>query len=297
MKYEKAINESITFIEGNLEKELTVDIIAKHVGYSKYHFHRIFQGIIGESIMDYIRSRRLTNAAKMLLFSEEKIIDIAIYFGFESQEAFTRAFQRMYHLPPGKYRKIISKIVYHKEDVKMKSEDLKGWILSGTNTNLYEIGIDHQTFHKGRSSGYLKSKNEESHTADEFGTLMQQFKAERYLNKRVKLSGFLKTKHLEGSAAFWMRVDSRFGDVLQFDNMNNRSVTEDTDWNYYEIILDVSEESSSISFGALLAGRGHLWIDNLKFEEVDLTVPTTNMDYTTDMNEEPVNLTFESDTL
>lgn len=94
------IHNSIEFIENHLEEEeLNLDRIAKEAGFSKYHFHRLFQKYVGKSVAEYIRSRRLSSAAQLLLYSEERILDIALLYGFDSQEAFTRAFKGLYALP------------------------------------------------------------------------------------------------------------------------------------------------------------------------------------------------------
>lgn len=123
--------------------------------------------------------------------------------------------------------------------------------------------------------------------------MMQQFKAEKYLGKRIKLSGFIKSKGVDGFCGFWMRVDDALGDVLQFDNMSDRPIVGDTEWNHYYIVLDVPKNSAVISFGVLLLGKGQVWIDELKFEEVDERTPTTNIDFTVDLLDEPTNLSFE----
>jgi hypothetical protein len=145
----------------------------------------------------------------------------------------------------------------------------------------------------GRSSGFLKSVTVQS--INEFGTMMQQIKAQKYLDKRIKLSGFLKAKDLDGFCSFWMRVDNAYGDILQFDNMGDRPITKETEWNHHSIVLDVPKNSDSISFGVLLSGNGHVWIDSLKFELVDKSVPTTNIDYSKEIKEEPTNLSFEEE--
>ncbi|MGM9987369.1 MAG: AraC family transcriptional regulator, partial [Bacillaceae bacterium] len=105
--------------------------------------------------------------------------------------------------------------------------------------------------------------------------------------------GFLKAKGIDGFCGFWMRVDNASEDVLQFDNMSNRPITKETDWNHYAIVLDIPKNSAIISFGVLLSGNGQVWIDELKFEEVDDNTPTTNIHIVTDILDEPKNLSFE----
>jgi len=292
MSYSPIIQETIEYIEKNLHEELSLESTAQHVGFSKFHYHRIFQKEVGVTVSEYIRYRRIANAANLLLYSDEKIIDIALYYRFESQESFTRSFKKYYQLPPGQYRKIMSKLTIQREEVMLKNEQLiKGWQLSGSHPFNYKMGIDREIFHKGKASGFLKSVTVESH--NEFATMMQQFKAEKFVGKRLKLSGFLKSQDVNGFCGFWMRVDDSLGDVLQFDNMGDRPIVGNNEWNHYSIVLDVPENSAVIAFGVLLSGSGKVWIDELKFEEVDERIPTTNLDFSSYLLDEPTNLSFE----
>ncbi|MGE7186800.1 helix-turn-helix transcriptional regulator [Peribacillus sp. NPDC006672] len=292
MRYSPIIQKTIEYIENSLQDELSLEYIARFAGFSKFHYHRIFHKEVGVTVSEYIRYRRIANAANMLLYTDEKIIDIAFYYRFETQESFTRSFKKYYKLPPGQYRKLVSKLTLQKEEMTMKNEQLlKGWNLSGSHPFNYKMGIDREIFHKGQASGFLKSVTTES--KEEFATMMQQFKAENYLGKRMKLSGFLKSKDVDGFCGLWMRVDNALHDVLQFDNMGNRPIVNDTEWNHYYIVLDVPENSAIISFGVLLSGRGKVWIDELEFDEVSIDTPTTNIDYGCDLLDGPANLSFE----
>jgi len=77
--HEKAIQRSLSFIEQNLTHELQLNQLAKHAGYSRFHFQRIFRKIIGKSIAEYIRERRMTQSARKLITTDQRIIDIAIF--------------------------------------------------------------------------------------------------------------------------------------------------------------------------------------------------------------------------
>jgi AraC-like DNA-binding protein len=293
MSYSPIIQKTIEYIENNLNEDLSLDSISHFAGFSKFHYHRVFQKEVGVTVSEYVRYRRIANSANMLLYTNEKIIDIALYYRFESQESFTRSFKKYYQLPPGQYRKIMAKLTLQKEEVVMEENNqvLKGWHLSGSHPFNYKMGIDRQNFHKGRAAGFLRSISVQSH--GEFATMMQEFKADKFLGKRLKLSGFIKSKEVDGFCGFWMRVDNAIGDVLQFDNMGDRPILGNTEWNHYHIVLDVPENSSVISFGILLSGKGHVWIDELKFEEVDERTPTTNIDFSGNLLDEPTNLSFE----
>ena len=100
---EKVIT-SIEYIEKHLSEKLDLEIVAGAVHYSKYYLHRIFTKTVGLTIHDYVQRRQLTEAAKLLVFSDKPIIEIALIAGYESQQAFTSIFKSMYKKSPGQYR-------------------------------------------------------------------------------------------------------------------------------------------------------------------------------------------------
>jgi len=102
LNYSKDIERSIDFIEDNIKEKLTSQIVAQNVGYSQYHFCRVFQICMNLSVMEYIRQRRLSLAA-VDLFSGKKIIDIAFDYGFETHSGFSKAFRRTHGYSPSQY--------------------------------------------------------------------------------------------------------------------------------------------------------------------------------------------------
>ncbi|WP_410512179.1 AraC family transcriptional regulator [Paenibacillus sp. BR2-3] len=102
MNYRNDIEKCIQFIENHIKENLTVKDIAAEVGYSVYHLCRVFGLCKGMSVMEYVRSRRLSLAATEL-FNGRKIIDIALDYGFETQSGFTKAFRKAYGYSPTKY--------------------------------------------------------------------------------------------------------------------------------------------------------------------------------------------------
>ncbi|WP_055666697.1 helix-turn-helix transcriptional regulator [Desnuesiella massiliensis] len=115
MNYKERIQASIEYIESNLEEKILLENLAKQVFLSKYHYHRVFHELVGETVMTYIRKRRLTEAAKELIDSNIKIVDVALKYQFGSQEAFSRAFRRMFKISPGEFRKIKINILQYKK--------------------------------------------------------------------------------------------------------------------------------------------------------------------------------------
>ncbi|WP_040197255.1 helix-turn-helix domain-containing protein [Candidatus Soleaferrea massiliensis] len=98
------IRSAIGYIEAHLAEKLDLGTVADAVHYSKYHLHRMFRHTVGMTLYDYIQRRRLTEAAKWLVFSDRPILDIALAAGYESQQAFTNVFTAMYKQPPNRYR-------------------------------------------------------------------------------------------------------------------------------------------------------------------------------------------------
>ncbi len=110
MNYCENIQKSIDFFEQHLKDDIDINIIVQQSCFSTTHFYRIFQALIGESLKEYIRKRRLSDAAIELCVSNKRLIDIAFEYGFNSQETFTRAFSKLFGITPGKYRILKNKI-------------------------------------------------------------------------------------------------------------------------------------------------------------------------------------------
>ena len=99
----KAVQRMQEFIEANISRKITLKQLAVAGGYSPWHAARVFKEITGKAPFEYIRSVRLTKAALVLRDGDERVIDVALEFLFDSQEGFTRAFSREFGLAPGKY--------------------------------------------------------------------------------------------------------------------------------------------------------------------------------------------------
>lgn len=105
MCYINSIKKALNYIENNLLEDIDLSAIAKEAGYSLYHFHRIFKGIVGDSMKDYVRKRRFTEAAKELVYTNKSIVEIGIKYGYESREGFSRAFEKVYGRNPSEVRR------------------------------------------------------------------------------------------------------------------------------------------------------------------------------------------------
>ena len=148
-----------------------------------------------------------------------------------------------------------------------------GWHIAGTIRTAYVAGVDPNVSMGGGPSGYLKSTKR---TIDGFGTLMQGIAPDNYVGGRIRASCYLKTVDVSAWAALWVRVDGdRNAPPIAFDNMEERAVKGTTDWTECVVVLDVGPGASNITFGVLLSGTGTVWIDRMKFEAVDQSVPVT----------------------
>lgn len=105
MNYVDSLENALNYIETHLCEELDLSSIAQSAGYSLYHFQRLFKGAVGDSLKEYIIKRRITEAARELVHTQAPIIDIAIKYGYESREAFSRAFEKVYGKAPSEVRK------------------------------------------------------------------------------------------------------------------------------------------------------------------------------------------------
>ncbi len=142
----------INYIENHLDERLDLSRVAEAVHYSKYHLHRMFTSTLGMTIHDYVQRRQLTEAAKLLVFSDKPIIEVAFVCGYESQQAFSSVFKSMYKMPPAQYREngtfypLQLRVVLHrnttnkiftKEEICLaKKEDIPAWM------NLMRLVID-----------------------------------------------------------------------------------------------------------------------------------------------------------
>jgi len=165
----------------------------------------------------------------------------------------------------------------------------RGWFLAGSKPASYDSGVDTLASYNSHSSAYLKSKE---FRVDGFGTLMQDFRADRYLGKRVRFSAFVKTEDVQGWAGLWMRVDKE-SKQLAFDNMQNRPIKGTTNWTRFDVVLDVPQDATGIFFGVLLGGSGEVWICSTKFEIVGADTPSTGAG-AVPKPDEPTNLNFDN---
>ena len=100
----KVIISCIDYIELNIANRITLDDLALHAGVSKYHLHRMFKSLTGQTIMDYVQSRKLTSSINELIKTNMRIIDIAMEYGFDHEQSYIRAFRKKFGFTPFKVK-------------------------------------------------------------------------------------------------------------------------------------------------------------------------------------------------
>ncbi|MFS0614467.1 helix-turn-helix domain-containing protein [Bacillus subtilis] len=110
MDWLQRMNRAIDYIEDNLENKIEYEQIARIALCSVYQFQRMFSFVLGIPLSEYIRRRRLTLAAFDLKNRDNKVIDIALKYGYETPESFSRAFQNLHGLTPTSARNVGSQL-------------------------------------------------------------------------------------------------------------------------------------------------------------------------------------------
>lgn len=100
----KQLNLAMQYIESHLADDINFQKVSQIAGCSEYHFRRMFSFLSGMSLSEYIRRRRLSQAALEMRNSPIKVIDVAVKYGYDSPDAFTRAFQGLHGLTPSEAR-------------------------------------------------------------------------------------------------------------------------------------------------------------------------------------------------
>jgi AraC family transcriptional regulator len=104
-EYTQRINRVIDYLRGNLDRQVTLEELAKIACFSEFHFHRIFGAVSGETLNNFTNRLRLEKAARLLRYSSQSLTDIALDCGFSSSATFSRAFRSGYDTSPSQFRK------------------------------------------------------------------------------------------------------------------------------------------------------------------------------------------------
>lgn len=105
MEWTEAIREAVGYIEQNITEDITMHDVAAHVNVSPFYFHKGFSILCGYTLTEYIRNRRLALAGQELLTNDITVIELAMKYGYDSPDSFTKAFTRFHGYPPSIVRK------------------------------------------------------------------------------------------------------------------------------------------------------------------------------------------------
>ena len=143
-----------------------------------------------------------------------------------------------------------------------------GW-RAATQTLGYPAETTDKTPRSGTKAAVLRSEPDAKINARSFGNLMQVVDAAPYRGRRVRLRGAVRVEPGEGGgrAYLWMRVDRPENKTGFFDNMFDRPITSG-EWRFYEIVGDVEEDATDLTFGMMLAGRGKAYLDDVSIEDL-----------------------------
>jgi AraC family transcriptional regulator len=146
------IENIIEYIENNLEFPLTSEDISREAGLSKFHLQRLFKALVNNSLISYVRGRRLSVSIHDLLYTDTNIIDIAIKYQFEYEQSYIRAFEKQFHITPAKYRKARYELpIIQKLDINTITAIEQGMILQPKmviKPQFYIQGIKEEIFHE-----------------------------------------------------------------------------------------------------------------------------------------------------
>ena len=105
MNWIQCLSKALNYIEEHLTENISIDEVASAAYASSAHFQLIFHVVLGMTVGEYIRNRRLSLAAQALLQPGSRIIDVAMRYQYDTQESFSKAFMRFHGVPPSKVRR------------------------------------------------------------------------------------------------------------------------------------------------------------------------------------------------
>jgi hypothetical protein len=150
----------------------------------------------------------------------------------------------------------------------------QGWVKEGAPPAVEQClaGVDSVLEARGTPNITMRCDSE----LTGFVAVNQGFAASSYRGQRIRFSALVKAEGVEGGwGGIWMRVDDVGKPGAAFDNMSDRGVKGTVDWTPYSVVLDASNQAQTVAFGTLMAGKGQIWVSDLRFEVVGTDVPVT----------------------
>lgn len=161
--------KALQYIEDHLTDPICIEDISTHVNYSLYHFSRVFNAVVMISPYTYLMRRRITEAANQVISTKRRLTDIAMDFGFQSSEVFSRSFRRLFNATPSQLRK--GKYIDSRMLLPCIREDqLQNWQYYGSIPlqkdkwqSCHAFGIQNRTDDPGSSLEQLQSELQEQY--------------------------------------------------------------------------------------------------------------------------------------
>lgn len=147
------------------------------------------------------------------------------------------------------------------------------WGITGSNTEGYTLQTDRLRPLSGSACAALLAIPDAD--TSRFGALFQAASARSFVGKRLELSGYIASHDAPAGASLWLRADAGDGTTVGFENTLPRGIRGTQDWSYQNIVMDIPPEAATLIYGAVLNGRGTLYVDDLQFTIVDESTPVT----------------------
>ncbi|MEO8147073.1 MAG: hypothetical protein ABI723_05510 [Bacteroidia bacterium] len=166
----------------------------------------------------------------------------------------------------------------------------EGWTKGkGKGTEEYEAGIDKGAGQNGGNALTIKSINKKVKGME---SLFQKALPGKFLGKRIKMSGFVKSENANAGGCLFIRTISN-SKVISEDNMSHRLVKGTSSWKKYDLVLDVPVNTTVMSYGGILHNSGQIWFDDISFEIVPDSIKVTNGGDENNILPEPTNTNFD----
>lgn len=171
-------------------------------------------------------------------------------------------------------------------DIAQSGHAIKHWHLNDAEHDHFIVGLEPESRHASKNCAFIKSIAEDVSTEEAqnaCGRLKQMCGIDTdFRGKRIRMTAWVKSALLGNSIGrLELDVIGSWGWYCKwngtFDNMAERPITGETDWQQYTLVVDVPQESVSMNFGLLLIGAGKMWLDQISIEVVDRTVPLTGL--------------------
>ena len=172
------LQNAIDYVEEHITEEIDYGEVSKKAAYSEFYFQKIFAILCGTSLGEYIRNRRLTLAGNELNSSDRKVIDVALKYGYESPESFTRAFSKFHGITPSEAKKNGAKLKsFSRLSIKI--------IVSGGSIMNYKI-VEKQEFYVAEKVEIHTTENGENISS--IPTFWDRASADGTLDKLISLA-------------------------------------------------------------------------------------------------------------